>query len=432
MFGILMVIIGLIILTVLAIKGVPILFATAIASIFVLATQGVNVVEGITQSYMTGFSTYFMNYFLIFTLGAIFGKLAEVSGATDSIAKTIVDKLGEKYVGLGIFIAAAVLGYGGVNLFVALFALYPLGKSMFKRADVPRRLFPMCYLAGCGTFAMTGPFSPSTQNIIPTSYLGTTLAAGLVPGLVGSVFCAVLCAIYIQWRINKCKKNGEHYVLLPGEESLADDDNRDVPNFLISLLPLILLIIILNVTGWPIVVSLFVGVILGIIIYWKWMPHSFSAFWKDMSSGATNGLSSIANTAATVGFGAVVQATPAFATLSAALTGMAQNGNAYIAVAIAVAALAGISGSASGGLGIAVPMCADLFIPMGVSAEAIHRIAAVSSSALDSLPHNGFVNTCLQYCETNHKESYFDSFVVTVIITTAELALVVALFSIMG
>ena len=141
---------------------------------------------------------------------------------------------------------------------------------------------------------------------------------------------------------------------------------------------------------------------------------------------------SIANTAAVVGFGSIVTATPAFATLAGIVENFAQNGNAYAAAAVSVAAIAGISGSASGGLGIAVPIVADIFLPMGINAEALHRIAVISSSALDSLPHNGFVNTCLQYTHTNHKEAYLDIFVVSVVVTIVETVLVIALFSVMG
>ena len=380
---------------------------------------------------MTGFSGYIMNYFLMFVLGAIFGKLCEISGASDSIAKAVIGKLGEKYVVLAIIVAAAILGFGGVSLFVALFTLYPLAMSLFKRADIPRRLFPGVYIAGAATFAMTAPFTPSTQNIVPMAYLGTTLSAGMVPGIIGSVFCAIAVSVYMQWRVGSVKAKGEHFVPLAGEE-FGSDDSKELPSLIIAIIPMIILILALNAFGLPVVVGLFVGVVAAIILYWKWLPHNMTEFWKHITDGAQNGIVSIANTAAVVGFGSIVTATPAFSTLSGIVQGFAQNGNAYAAAAISVAALAGISGSASGGLGIAVPIVADIFIPMGINAEALHRIAVISSSALDSLPHNGFVNTCLQYTHTNHKEAYFDIFVVSVLITIIETILVIALFTIMG
>ena len=180
------------------------------------------------------------------------------------------------------------------------------------------------------------------------------------------------------------------------------------------------------------VVGLFIGCVVAVVLYWKWLPHTMAEFWKQITAGAQNGIMSIANTAAVVGFGSIVTATPAFGTLAEIVQDFAQNGNAYAAVAISVAALAGISGSASGGLGIAIPIAADIFLPMGINPEALHRIAVISSSALDSLPHNGFVNTCLQYTHTNHKEAYFDIFIVSVAVTIVETILVVILFSVMG
>ena len=233
--GILLIVIGLIIMTVLAVKGIPILWSALVAGIFVLATAGLNIVEGITVTYMTGFSGYIMNYFLMFVLGAIFGKLCEISGASDSIAKTVVNKLGEKYVVLAIIVAAAILAFGGVSLFVALFTLYPLAMSLFKRADIPRRLFPGVYIAGAATFAMTAPFTPSTQNIIPMAYLGTSLSAGMVPGIIGSVFCAIVVCIYMQWRVGSVKAKGEHYVPLPGEVE-EEAEGKDLPSLIIALI----------------------------------------------------------------------------------------------------------------------------------------------------------------------------------------------------
>lgn len=428
--GIALLIIGLIILTILALKGVPIIVASLISGVFVLITAGMNIVDGISTSYMAGFANYIKNYYIIFIFGAIFGKICEISGATESIAKAVVGKFGEKYVILGIIIAAAILGFGGVSLFVALFALYPLAMSLFRRADIPRRLFPAAYIAGAGTFAMTAPFSPSTQNIIPMQYLGTQLSAAAVPGMIGTALCAVAVSIYMQWRVKKVRSNGEHFVPIPGEDfSTTNDEN--LPNIVVSLLPMIILIVVLNAFGLSVMTALFIGIVAAIIIYFKWLPHSFLEMWKHISSGANNGIISIVNTAATVGFGSIVSATPAFAALASLITNLAVGGNGLLMAGIAVGILAGISGSASGGLGIAVPIVGEIFLPLGVNAQALHRVAVVASSSLDSMPHNGFVNTCLNYSKTNHKEAYFDIFIVSVVITIIETAIVIALCNFM-
>ena len=219
--GILLIVIGLVIMTVLAVKGVPILWSALVAGIFVLATSGLNVVEGITTTYMTGFSGYIMNYFLMFVLGAVFGKLCEVSGASDSIAKAVVSKLGEKYVVLAIIVAAAILAFGGVSLFVALFTLYPLGMSLFKQADIPRRLFPGTYIAGAATFAMTAPFTPSTQNIVPMAILEQHFLPGWF--LVSSVlyFVQLLCAFICSGVLVKLRQTANILFRWPGKNLAA-------------------------------------------------------------------------------------------------------------------------------------------------------------------------------------------------------------------
>lgn len=422
-------ILALVAMTILAVIGVPILIASPVLGFFVALLSGLGLYDAMATTYMGGLSNYVLNYFLMFVLGALFGKLCEISGATESIAQAVVDKFGEKHIMLGIIVASAILAFGGVNLFVALFAIYPLAMSMFRRADIPRRLFPAAYIAGAGTFAMTAPFTPSTQNIIPTSYLGTSLSAGAIPGVIGSIFCAVAVCVYMQWRTHQVKSKGEHFEPIPGED-IDIEDKSDLPNVFISLVPLVALIVILNVTNLPIIGSLTLGLLIAFAVYFKWLPHNLAEFWKHINAGAQNGIMSLINTAAIVGFGSVVTTTPAFTSMATQIEGWAANGNAYLIAAVAVAVMAGISGSASGGLGIAVPIAADIFLPMGVSAGALHRIATVASSALDSLPHNGFVNTCLQYSKSNHAKSYFDIFIVSIVITIIELALVIALFSI--
>lgn len=426
--GIFFIIVALVVMTILAMKNVPILVASVVSGVIVLVAEGMNVLDGFTVSYMAGYSNYVKNYFLMFVLGALFGKICEIGGATDSIASAVVKKLGEKYIVLAIAIAAAILAFGGVNLFVALFALYPLAMSMFKKAGLPRRLFPGAYIVGAGTFAMTSPFTPSTQNIIPMAYLGTDLAAGMIPGLIGTVFAAVAGLAYMHIRAKKLVAAGETFEPLPGET--FSEDEKDCPPLLLAILPMIILIAALNLLKLPVVTALVVGIFAGIICYFKWIPHDMNAFWGHISTGSQSGIMSLCNTAAVVGFGSIVTSTPTFAGLADMVREAAEGGmNPYVMVAIAVTLLAGISGSASGGLGIAVPICADIFLPLGVNAGALHRISVVASSGLDSLPHNGFVNTCLQYSKCTHKSSYLDIFVVSVLITLVELALVVVLFS---
>ena len=115
---ILFVILSLVLLIFLCFKGIPIFFSAMISGIFLLLTAGMNPVEQMTTTYVNGLAGYFGKFFFIFVLGSLFGKLTDISGAADAIAKTIIDKLGDKFIIPSIVIAGAVLTYGGVSVFV--------------------------------------------------------------------------------------------------------------------------------------------------------------------------------------------------------------------------------------------------------------------------------------------------------------------------
>ncbi len=426
--GVLVLLLGLVCLSLLALRGVPIVIAAFLSSLVVILLSGLPVLDTYKSVFMPGMTSFIANYFIIFLLGAFFGKIVELSGAAETIARTITGKFGEKYVAPGVIIAAAILTMGGVSVYVALFALYPISMSLFKRADMPRRLFAACYMCGAGTFTMTGPFSPAIQNVIPTKYLGTTVSAAAVPGTIAALFCAVLGIAYMQWRVNKVKVGGEHFVPLSGETVL--DENAKRPNFILSILPLVILIFTLNVLKFPIEGALLAGFLSGIVFYFPYIPKDFAFLVKSFYQAITDATMAITNTGTTVGFGKVVASTAAFAGMIPAVTGI--GGNPLIAAAVATTCLAGISGSSSGGLGIATPLIGEIFLPLGINPQALHRVLAVSSSGLDSMPHNGGVVTFLNFSKTTHKEGYFDIFVVSVIITLLQTILLITLISVLG
>ena len=201
-----------------------------------------------------------------------------------------------------------------------------------------------------------------------------------------------------------------------------------MPGFFIALLPMLILLVALNVLKLSAELALFVGFISGLICYSKFIP--WKDIWKHLSDGTKDGTGSLFNTSAVVGFGSLVQATPAFATLISSVTNI--GGSPLIASGLAVTMLAGVCGSGSGGLGIALPIIKDYFVPMGVNVEALHRVSALASLGLDSLPHNGLVVSVLNVTENNHKQSYFPIFVTTCVIPLLTLVFLIALFYAFG
>ena len=423
------IIIALALLTFMAFKGIPIVYASMISAlVFLIITAPTAVYTGISTHFMEGFANFVRANFLIFLGGALFGVIVEMGGAAESIAHFVVSRFGDKYICIGIFIATAILTMGGVSVFVCFFAIYPFAVSLFRQADIPRKMFVISYLAGGGTFTMTGPFSPAIQNIIPTTYLGTTASAGALVGVICMVVCAAMGMIYVHTLQARCKRKGEHFIPLPSDIVL--DENAKRPSMLVALLPMIILLLILNALKLPVEVALFSGIIAAMILYFPYYTHDAKEFLEKIGSAVTGAASSIANTSASVGFGKVLASSAAFASVIPVATSI--GGNPLISAGIATTVLAGLSGSASGGLGIALPIVSEIFMPLGVNPEALHRVASIASSGLDSMPHNGAVVTFLNASRTTHKEAYLGIFMTTVVFTLCQMVLAMVLFIAFG
>ena len=417
-------ILAIILLMVLIMKNVHIFIVAMVSVVVVALTGGLNVYDTLVGVYMEGMVSYIKSYFFLFLAGALFGQIMDKSGAALGIAKLFVDKLGAKYAVLAIVLACAALVYGGISCFVVGFAVIPFAVTLFKEADIPRRYLAGVMAFGTVTFAMTGPGTPQVQNIIPTTSLGTAASAGWGVGVIVMVIMFILGMLYLQTAIKKAKANGEHYVALEGEVGVAAD--AKTPHGGLALIPLIVSVVCLNLIKLPVEISIFIGVILSYVMFIKFLDV------KKTSTYFTDGLQScigaIMNTAIIVGFGTVVKSVPAFTWLTENIVNIP--GPALIGVAISVTVIAGITGSASGVLGIVMPAIAPIYLARGVIPQAAHRVASIASGALDSLPWNGYVVTLLNICHLTHKEGYFPVFVTTVLIPILGTAIAILLFTV--
>ncbi|QQK74989.1 GntP family permease [Salicibibacter cibarius] len=412
MLGILL---GLILLMILAYRGWSIIWIAPICAGIVAITGGLDLLDAYTNTYMGGFVDFAKEWFPVFMLGAVFGKLMEYTGMAQSIATGIINVLGAKRAILGVSISCAVLAYGGISVFVVAFAVYPLALAMFKEANLPRRLMPATLAFGTLTFAMVAlPGTPQIQNLIPTDYYGTTATAAPIMGLTAGAFMAITGYTYLKWREKKIIQAGETYTEPPQKKEEENTIKKTPPPFLISILPLFTVVITLNILQFDIIVALLSGIVLNLLL----CIQKYRGFVTAMNEGASGSVLAIINTSAAVGFGTVVQNVPGFAQLSDIILNVP--GNPLVSQAFAANVLAGATGSASGGLGIAMEALSDTYMSAaqatGIDPEAFHRIASLSSAGLDSLPHNGAILTILIVTGMSHKESYKDIAVVSVII----------------
>ncbi|GGD13763.1 transporter [Pontibacillus chungwhensis BH030062] len=414
---------GLVVLMVLAYIGWSILWVAPIAAGVVAITGGLDVLEAYKDTYMGGFVNFAKSWFPVFMLGAIFGKLMEETGMARSVAVAMTKVIGSQRAILGVLASAAVLTYGGVSLFVVVFAVYPLALSLFREANISRKLIPATVALGAFTFTMTAlPGSPQIQNLIPMEYYKTDAMAAPVMGIIAAIIMAGGGYFYLRRQEKKLTEKGETFTE-PKEQK--EEEDVVIPHWTLSFLPLLTVLITLNLFELDVIVALIIGILLIMILN----VSKVKRFVGAINAGASGSVLAIINTSAAVGFGTVVKAVPGFDRLTELLMGV--KGHPLISEAISVNILAGATGSASGGMGIALEALGDKYYEIamntGVSPEAFHRIASLSSGGLDALPHNGAVLTLFAITGMTHKDSYKDIFVVAIVIPILSVVAVIAL-----
>lgn len=464
MTGILGIVLALGLLMALAYRGVSVLIlAPLMALLAVLFSPGTPLLASYTQVFMPALGGFVIAFFPLFLLGAVFGKLMEASGAARVIAQAIVAGLGEQRAILAVVLACAVLTYGGVSLFVVAFAVYPIAVALFRQARVPKRLMPGTIALGAFTFTMTAlPGTPAIQNAIPMPYFGTTPFAAPGLGIIGGAIMLVLGVWWLTWRAARAGENyGDH---ADHPDAVADDHSSTQAPIgrgpIARALAPVLLVIGLNyvlatwllpamdtryladplyggvrieaVRGlWAVIAALAAAIVLLVVLHGRQLP----GLGHTLEQGATGSVMPLLNTASQVGFGAVIASLAGFALIRDAVLGIAP-GNPLVSMSIAVNILAGITGSASGGMSIALQTLGESWLAMGQAAgiapDLLHRVTAIATGGLDALPHNGAVITLLSICGLTHRQSYVDIFVVAVVVPVVALIAVVALGTLLG
>lgn len=457
--GVLGIVISLFLLMYLAYRGITVLVLAPILALFAaLMNGGAPLMATYTEVFMKSFAGYAKSYFPVFLLGAIFGKVMDDSGSAKAIAHAIAKKVGAEKAVLAVVLAVSILTYGGVSMFVVAFAVFPIAMQLFKEADIPKRLIPGSIALGSFTFTMTGlPGSPQIQNAIPMPFFGTNAYAAPVLGIIASILMFAGGMTWLSHRVRKAKAAGEGYGNHPGEK-VNDFDENQLPSLIVALAPIVLVLVInfilskfvfiagkydgsylekepyltslSKVAGtWSLIIALVIAILVTILVNMKRLASAR----KSVNEGAIGSLLAIINTSSEVGYGNVIQTLAGFAIVKEALLGVSSN--PIISEAITVNVLAGITGSASGGMSIALGILGKQYLDMatqqGISPQVLHRIAALASGGFDSLPHNGAVITLLGICGLTHKESYKDIGVISVIIPLLSLVIVLV-FAVLG
>jgi H+/gluconate symporter-like permease len=460
------IVLSLFLLMYMAYMGFSVILFAPVFALLAASLQGLPVMPSYTELFMVKAVGYVKLFFPVFMLGAVFGKVMEDTLLAKGISHAVIQKLGHKHAILAVVLSCAILTYGGVSLFVVVFAVYPFAASLFKEAGIPKRLIPGAIALGSFTFTMDAfPGTPQIQNIIPTSFYGTTAYAAPIAGIVGGLGILLLGMVWLEYRRRKAAQRGEGY----GAHTLNEPEatgTEALPKWYFAVLPLAVVLVvnyilsqwftwnpdlltpfagmklalmvsnIKQVIGiWSLVIGLVCGIVLALAIGYKNVTRTAGGLQKALNVGAIGSLLAIMNTASEVGYGNVIAALPGFKAISHFLLGLKVGATPLVSEAVSVTTLAGITGSASGGMSIALDLMAKDWLAwahsVGLSPQVLHRVASMASGGCDTLPHNGAVITLLAVCGLTHKQSYPDIGMMT-IIKTAMVFVVILLYSLTG
>lgn len=433
-----------------AYRGFSVILFAPVFALLAASMSGLSLMPAYTELFMAKAVTYIKSFFPVFLLGAVFGKIMEDTGLAKGIAHSIIKALGKERAILAVVLAGCVLTYGGVSLFVVVFAVYPFASALFKEADIPKRLLPASIALGAFTATMDCfPGTPQIQNLIPTNFFGTNIYAAPILGTMGGIAILSLGILWLDRRRKSAQAAGEGYGAHTLNEPEVKNDIK-LPSWQIAILPLLTVLVVnfvmtrmftwdpnllvpfqamkLPMTApavknvisiWSLIIALVAGVSLAIALGYRNLGKGMLA--KSLNAGAIGSLLAIMNTASEVGYGNVIASLSGFKSISSALMGIKVGGSPLVSEAVTVNILAGITGSASGGMSIALDLMSKQWIAwaqsINMSPDILHRVASMASGGMDTLPHNGAVITLLAVCGLTHKDSYGDIFVLTCIKT---------------
>jgi H+/gluconate symporter-like permease len=476
------IIVALALLMWLAFRGWSVLLLAPAAGMVVAAFSAEPLLAHWTHTFMGSAAGFVAQFFPLFLLGALFGKLMEDSGSVTAIAQFMTRRLGPQRAVLAVVLAGAVVTYGGVSLFVAFFVLAPMAQALFAQADVPRRLMPAAIALGTTTFTMTAmPGTPAIQNAIPMPFFGTTAFAAPWLGLVASAIMLAFGLAWLTWAERAARSRGEGYVAPGGvaadpqllrerattaaafdppeaERGAPAASGAGAPGILVAAAPIAVVVLVnllmsfvvlpsidasfvgrpafagLSLAAasgvWSVLVALFAAIVVVIALN----RRRLAALRNTIDAGANASVLPVLSVASLVGFGAVVAAMPAFTAVSDWVLSI--EGGLLTSLAVSVNLLAALTGSASGGMTIALDALGETYrtlaLAQGVDPELLHRVAAIAAGTLDSLPHNGAVVTLLAVCHATHKESYGHIAMTAIVGPVVALVAVIALGTAFG
>ena len=403
----------------LTIRGLNI-YISILISIVIVAITNKLPVGPTSVDFITGALKFIKQWWLLFTLGAVYGKVMQKSGMSKNIADLLLSYFSNKGI-LIVLIISAMMSYGGIGTFIIAFTIYPIAVEIFRDNGISENLLPATILFCPTTLCMTMlPGTPSIQNIIPTKYLGTTIYAAPVVGITASIICFVLGYIYLHMQAKKTAVEKKE------EIKIVRTINK---NHYLALVPCIVLWItsyigikmkMNNQTVIEIAIAL--GIILCILI--SKFAYKNDDPVKEIIDGVKGGLQTILITSCIMGYGAVIKSTGGFEQCVQHF--LSFNNNAIISSVVIINIIALITGSSAGSLLLFFENFSNFIVNSGINHSLLHRIIAIASGGMDSMPYATGIIVANNLAKTSIRKTYIHIFITCAIIPLFTLGIIIA------
>lgn len=435
MLGVVGIVVALAVLVYLTFKGWHMGVVAIVSSLIIILTSGMDIWTSITEGFTPSFTSFAGNWFLVFALAAVFGKVMDLGGASMSIARNTVRVLGKNQIVLIVLVVSLILSYAGIGVFVIAFTMYPICLALFKEADIPKKIFPGLMLAIPATVCMVFlPGTPSTQNLIPAEFFGTSIYAAPMIGIITSIVVFVLDYLFYNWVVKRCAARGEHFV--PGEGDVIPDLNdeevlKGLPSAGAAFAPIVVLIIAIFVfqkgfgyaANYSVCLATTIAIVLGIFLY----RGKFNV--KEVcTSGISNGLNALMVTSCIMGFGGVVTASPTYTACTEWLLSLDMSPIMLMFLSINVICM--ITGSSTGGLNIFLNSMGEYLLTTGINTQILHRLSAIASAGLDAMPHASGVVLANSIAKTDMIDTYKYTFISQCLIPIVGFGVAVLLYAV--
>ena len=406
------ILLGVVVLFIMAFKGFHNMYV-AVAAVAVMALfSGLGIYDTLMNVMMPAAGKYISNYYLLFLAGAVLGAVYKVTGAGSTIADALIKVFGVKHANLAILIFSFVAILGGIQSFVAVFAVYPVALRLYEKANINKAILPAVACGGMWTIGHTSPFAPSVPNQIASDALGTSNSAGWLPGCIFVLVAGALIVLYCDRASRKMSEAGNGFNAYDDLAAIPDDD---LPALIPSLIPLVVVFSLYNFFHVNVTTATWAGAIVGVVLFWK---KKTPAEWREQATnGAKDGTVVVVNTALVIAVGSVIAVLPFYDWLMGFVTSI--NMNPYVLCVIATAIFATVTASGSGAITIVFQLLSPLMKSwgeMGYNLDFIHRLTVQSVSCWDSLPHCGPLIGVFAVCKVTHREAYKHVFMTTIVI----------------